>query len=118
MLILVNISFDLQIASRGAALARMELSSASNRVFTCPELLELILSFFSAPSLLHDIFSVELLRARRADRAILASCARVCRSFSELALDVLWRTLDDVLPLLSLFSCLTEVNDAYVSVSL
>lgn len=92
----------------------MKPSSASNRVFTCPELLEQILRYFSAPTLVLDDATSE----RYEDRRTLASCARVCRSFSDAALDVLWGTLDDVLPLLSIFSCLTEVNDLKVSIFL
>ena len=40
---------------------------------------------------------------QKTQRQALASAARVCRAFSGPALDVLWRVLDDVQPVLWLF---------------
>ncbi|OBZ66648.1 hypothetical protein A0H81_13400 [Grifola frondosa] len=39
----------------------------------------------------------------------LATCARVCKSFSEPALDVLWHSLPDCIPLLSILSAFQKI---------
>ena len=44
-------------------------------------------------------------------RHTLASSARVCRAFSELALDILWRTLDDIGVLFKILPSLTRTGD-------
>lgn len=93
-------------------------TSASDRVLACPELLSLIFDSFSVPDLLGDIppDSSPSQISRLTNRAALASCARVCRRLSGHALDVLWHTLDDVMPLLHLFSSFTKVEVHYVSI--
>ncbi|OJT05702.1 hypothetical protein TRAPUB_3470 [Trametes pubescens] len=83
--------------------------SASHRVLGCPELLSLVLKSFSVSDLLEDVV-VNSKRDRRLHRATLASCARVCRTFTDQALDVLWNTLDQLLPLLCLFPTFRRVE--------
>ncbi|KAI5123363.1 hypothetical protein M0805_001784 [Coniferiporia weirii] len=54
-----------------------------------------------------DIFSISELRGQIftfADDASLARCARVCSSWSDNALDVLWRHLDTFIPLFNVLS--------------
>ncbi len=83
--------------------------SASHRVLGCPELLSLVLKSFSVSDLLEDVV-VNSKRDRRLHRATLASCACVCRTFTDQALDVLWNTLDQLLPLLCLFTTFKRIE--------
>ncbi|EIW52859.1 uncharacterized protein TRAVEDRAFT_24247 [Trametes versicolor FP-101664 SS1] len=83
--------------------------SASHRVLGCPELLSLVLESFSVSDLLEDTV-LNSKQDRRVHRATLASCARVCRTFTGQALDVLWNTLDHLLPLLCIFPTFRRVE--------
>ena len=53
----------------------------------------------------------ELISARRQ----LARVGRCCRTFSEPALDVLWKEMDDLTPLFKILPMFQKVNDVYVS---
>lgn len=61
------------------------------RVLCIPELLDMIFRFL--------------------DDASNASNARVCRQWSEIALDTLWRDVDDLYRLFGLLAPLRKVND-------
>ncbi|KZT08376.1 uncharacterized protein LAESUDRAFT_748894 [Laetiporus sulphureus 93-53] len=50
-----------------------------------------------------------LSQEKKPDRVALARAARVCKAFSDAALDVLWRRLDSIVPLLALFSSFIRV---------
>ena len=52
---------------------------------------------------------------RRQHRRALAACALVCRALSECAQDVLWRTLDDMLPLLKILPLYYNAQNTIVS---
>lgn len=88
--------------------------SASHRVLGCPELLSFVLESFSVSDLLEDTV-VNSKQDRRVHRATLASCARVCRTFTDQALDVLWHTLDHLLPLLCILPTFRRVEAYSVS---
>lgn len=87
--------------------------AASARVLGCPELLSLVLESFSISDLLEDV-QVDSKQRRREHRATLASCARVCRTFFDQALDVLWNTSDNLLLLLLLFPTFGWAQEHYV----
>ncbi|KAI0631591.1 hypothetical protein C8Q77DRAFT_146817 [Trametes polyzona] len=80
-----------------------DLSSRS-RVLTRPELLGQIFGILAPSEDLSSDPPPTPNTSRGDDRATLASCARVCRAFHDLAIDALWATLDRTEPLLSLFT--------------
>lgn len=88
-------------------------TAASARVLGCPELLSMILDSFTIPNLSEEETSSSLV-SRIANRSALAACARVSRTFSDNALDILWNTLDGLLPLLRLFRAFQNVVNIYV----
>jgi hypothetical protein len=49
-------------------------------------------------------------------RSQLLRLATCCKAFSEPALDLLWRKMDDLLPLLKILPSFERVGDAYVRV--
>lgn len=51
-------------------------------------------------------YGVDHAQRTKAQRQMLAQLARVCKSFSQLALDILWKNLDD-------FGCLLHVLPWY-----
>ncbi|THH01643.1 hypothetical protein EW145_g6874 [Phellinidium pouzarii] len=75
----------------------MERTSYAERVFYVPELLRSILSFADAHSQ--------------------SRCARVCKKWSNIALDVLWRELRSPTPLISLLSPLRPGREFQVTES-
>lgn len=74
-------------------------SSSMHRVFGIPELLDMVFGFL--------------------DDASNASNARVCRKWSNMALDTLWRDVNDLNRLFSLLAPLREtVDNEYVGLNL
>jgi hypothetical protein len=73
-------------------------------------------SVLTDPALLRAIFE-HLIDERDAlvhARSPLLRLATCCKAFSELALDVLWRRMDGLLPILKILPSFRRVGDAYV----
>jgi hypothetical protein len=58
---------------------------------------------------LFDIFTIIYEDSKRLSRTTIAALARTCRTFKEPALDVLWKDIDGLKPLVSCFpECVVE----------
>ncbi|KAI0667119.1 hypothetical protein C8Q78DRAFT_1082620 [Trametes maxima] len=89
------------------------MASVAATVFQCQELAATIFQCFDPGPLRDADFTTDRLH-RRTNQLTLANAARVSRSWTDPALDVLWRVVDDVTSLLSLLPSFVNILDAYV----
>lgn len=79
----------------------VDTTTRPHRVLEMDDILSPIFEAVIYPSTPYYEFHAHLENKRT-----LARAARVCKAFSKPALSVLWRTIDDVLPLFRVLSCI------------
>ena len=79
------------------------MADATQHALRCQDILTEIFKHLSPGWLDEWKRDPQCAQDQKTQRQALASAARVCRAFSDPALDVLWRALDDVQPVLWLF---------------
>lgn len=89
-------------------------SGSQAEVFDCPELLGHIFANLKPEKSQPLLFHIPQLPGRPKHRDLLW-VALACKSFLDPALDILWGSMNSVIPLLKLLPSFQLVSDAYVS---